>query len=109
MMKVLAPPPPDIRATLRDWALWRAGEAELTPETERIEAVYESGLLAPEQQEAIRVHYLVPGITKRKYHGISHALYYARLRLSEAAVEHLAAYLASDSAVSDSAGEEAPA
>ncbi len=78
-----------IRANLCLWALWRTGVHASSPAIELIEAVYESGILSPDLQEALRLVYLDPRQPKTKYRNRSPTEYHVAKRLAEDAVAHL--------------------
>ena len=85
-----------IRPALREWAAWKAGVAERTETANRIEAVAESGLLAPRLRSALDLAYRDPRRTKTKYRGRSPTEYHLIKVAAEEQVAHLMGVLASN-------------
>ncbi|MBX3703981.1 MAG: hypothetical protein KF822_09425 [Steroidobacteraceae bacterium] len=83
----------DIRTHMLAWRDWRQGKGPQTPEVERIEAVYQSGLLSPGLHQIIDLVYLDERRQKQKYASLGGTSYYAQRKAAEEMVGHLAAKL----------------
>lgn len=83
----------EFRERMLAWRDWKLGAGELTPEVERIEAVYQSDLLPPSLQQLVHLVYLDPRLAKQKYRSVSPTVYYAKRQIAEELMEHLAGKL----------------